>query len=323
MLIKCVTISKKYIFLILFPIFKIVGVVLEKKLFLEKENNLYSNLFIIPFLTSLGNILCVTLWIFRIILNLRKNRSLNEKSSIEEPIIKDIEIRTRDKKRGLSQVEIFIEEIIKKNKMKLLKEIFILFNLGLIFLFATILKLIFINYNNYSKNDNNDNLVVLLFTSCIMRFLIMLIFSLFFLNDPDKIYKHQKFSLVFIVALAIINFFIVINYTMKSFFQFIILIFSDILHSLFYIGGKAYIIITYKSPFKMMFFVGIICFILTCILYIIFINNESIIIKWINNLLDNINKNKIINISVYFDELQNSFLLIPKLIIIFLNNFFE
>ena len=73
----------------------------------------------------------------------------------------------------------------------------------------------------------------------------------------------------------------------------------------------------------MMFFVGIICFILTCILYIIFINNESIIIKWINNLLDNINKNKIINISVYFDELQNSFLLIPKLIIIFLNNFFE
>ena len=320
MLIKCVIISKKYIFLILFPIFKIVGVVLEKKLLLEKEKYLYSNLFIIPFLTSLGNILCVTLWIFRIILNLRKNGTLNENTSIEESIIKDREIRARDKKRGLSQVEIFIEEIKKKNKMKLLKEIFLLFYLGFIFLFATILKFIFINY---SKKDNNDNLVVLLFTSCIMRFLIMLIISLFFLKDPDKIYKHQKFSLAFIVALAIINFFIVINYTMKSFFQFIILIFSDILHSLFYIGGKAYIIITYKSPFKMMFFVGIICFILTCILYIIFINNESIIIKWINNLLDNINKNKIINISVYFDELQNSFLLIPKLIIIFLNNFFE
>jgi len=323
MFIKCVTIPKKYIFLILFPIFKIVGVVLEKKLLLEKVNNLYSNLFIISFLTSLGNILCVTLWIFRIILNLRKNGTLNEKSSIEEPIIKDIEIRNRDKKRGLSQVEIFIEEIIKKNKMKLLKEIFILFNLGFIFLFATILKLIFIYYYNYSKNNNNDNLVVLLFTSCIMRFLIMLILSLFFLNDPDKIYKHQKFSLVFIVALSIINIFIVINYTMKSFFQFTILIFSDILYSLFYIGGKAYIIITYKSPFKMMFFVGIICFILTCILYIIFINNESIIVEWINNLLDNnienVNKDKIINISVYFNELQNnSFLLIPKLIIIFL-----
>ena len=320
MLIKCVIISKKYIFLILFPIFKIVGVVLEKKLLLEKEKYLYSNLFIIPFLTSLGNILCVTLWIFRIILNLRKNGTLNENTSIEESIIKDREIRARDKKRGLSQVEIFIEEITKKNKMKLLKEIFLLFYLGFIFLFATILKFIFINY---SKKDNNDNLVVLLFTSCIMRFLIMLIISLFFLKDPDKIYKHQKFSLAFIVALAIINFFIVINYTMNSFLHFIILIFSDILYSLFYIGGKAYIIITYKSPFKMMFFVGIICFILTCILYIIFINNESIIIKWINNLLDNINKNKIINISVYFDELQNSFLLIPKLIIIFLNNFFE
>ena len=326
MLIKCVIISKKYIFLILFPIFKIVGVVLEKKLLLEKEKYLYSNLFIIPFLTSLGNILCVTLWIFRIILNLRKNGTLNENTSIEESIIKDREIRTRDKKRGLSQVEIFIEEITKKNKMKLLKEIFLLFYLGFIFLFATILKFIFINY---SKKDNNDNLVVLLFTSCIMRFLIMLIISLFFLKDPDKIYKHQKFSLAFIVALAIINFFIVINYTMNSFLHFIILIISDILYSLFYIGGKAYIIITYKSPFKMMFFVGIICFILTCILYFIFIklDTNNIIIKYFKELLKNnidVEENIYINIYDYFNKLNNNiFLLIPKLILIFLNNFFE
>ena len=88
MFIKCVTMPKKYILLILFPIFKIIGIALEKKLLFEKVKDLYSNLFIIPFLISLGNILCVFLWIFRIKLNLRKNETLKDKPIIEESLLK-------------------------------------------------------------------------------------------------------------------------------------------------------------------------------------------------------------------------------------------
>ena len=51
----------------------------------------------------------------------------------------------------MSQVEIFKEEIIKKNHIKLLKEIFILFFLGLIFLIATILNFAFFIYSNEKK----------------------------------------------------------------------------------------------------------------------------------------------------------------------------
>ena len=329
MFIKCVTMTKKYILLILFPIFKIIGIALEKKLLFEKVKDLYSNLFIIPFLISLGNILCVFLWIFRIKLNLRKNETLKDKPNIEESFIKDRESKTRSKKRGMSQVEIFKEEIIKKNQMKLLKEIFILFFLGLIFLIATILNFAFFIYSKEKK----DNLIILLFTSCIIRFLLMLIFSLFFLKEPDKIYRHQKFSLLFIVSLAIIYFFTAFECSKEAFIRFSFLIGSDILYSLFYIGGKKYILITYKSPFKMIFFVGIICFILICILYFIFMdNNDNIIIEFFSDHLQkiigidiDIKKNDIyINIYQYFDKINNNiFLLIPKLILIFLNNFFE
>ena len=329
MFIKCVTMTKKYILLILFPIFKIIGIALEKKLLFEKVKDLYSNLFIIPFLISLGNILCVFLWIFRIKLNLRKNETLKDKPNIEESFIKDRESKTRSKKRGMSQVEIFKEEIIKKNQMKLLKEIFILFFLGLIFLIATILNFAFFIYSKEKK----DNLIILLFTSCIIRFLLMLIFSLFFLKEPDKIYRHQKFSLLFIVSLAIIYFFTAFECSKEAFIRFSFLIGSDILYSLFYIGGKKYILITYKSPFKMIFFVGIICFILICILYFIFMdNNDNIIIEFFSDHLQknigidiDIKKNDIyINIYRYFDKINNNiFLLIPKLILIFLNNFFE
>ena len=329
MFIKCVTMTKKYILLILFPIFKIIGIALEKKLLFEKVKDLYSNLFIIPFLISLGNILCVFLWIFRIKLNLRKNETLKDKPNIEESFIIDRESKTRSKKRGMSQVEIFKEEIIKKNQMKLLKEIFILFFLGLIFLIATILNFAFFIYSKEKK----DNLIILLFTSCIIRFLLMLIFSLFFLKEPDKIYRHQKFSLLFIVSLAIIYFFTAFECSKEAFIRFSFLIGSDILYSLFYIGGKKYILITYKSPFKMIFFVGIICFILICILYFIFMdNNDNIIIEFFSDHLQknigidiDIKKNDIyINIYRYFDKINNNiFLLIPKLILIFLNNFFE
>jgi hypothetical protein len=130
--------------------------------------------------------------------------------------------------------------------------------------------------------------------------------------------------------LAIIYFliFFIIEYSKESLIRFIFLIGSDILNSLFYIGGKKYILITYKSPFKMLFFVGIICLILNCILYFIFKNkNDNIIIDFfidhlqINGIED---KNIYINISDYFNKLDNNaFLLIPKLILIFLNNFVE
>jgi hypothetical protein len=182
---------KKYIVLILFPIFKIIEIIVEKKLLLDKVEYLYSNLFIIPFLISLGNILCVFLWLFRIILSQRENEALKDKPIIEESFIIDRESKTRDKERGMSQVEIFNKEIIKKKQMKLLKEIFTLFILGLIFLIATIFKITFYIYSN----EKNDFLIVLLFTSCIIRFLIMLILSLFFLKEPEKIFRHQKFSL--------------------------------------------------------------------------------------------------------------------------------
>ena len=304
MFIKCAAMTKKYIILLLFPIFKIIEIVLEKKLLLDKEERLYINLFIIPFLISVGNILCISLWIFRIKLNLRKNETLNGKTNIEESLIKGRESKTRDEKRGLSQVEIFIEEINKKNQMKLLKEIFILFILGLIFLIATILKLTFFVY---SFNDN-DNLVVFLFTSSIIRFLTMLILSLFFLNEPYKLYRHQKFSIFFIVSLAIIYFFIAIDNSNKSLIEFSLLIGSDILYS-----------------------IGIICFILTCILYFIIINTEynnniikDLFIFHLTKIKDYKDYDIYINIFDYFEELKyNAFLLIPKLILIFLNNFFE
>ena len=333
MFIKCVTMPKKYIFLILYPIFKIIGIILENKLLLEKEKYLYSNLFIIPFLISLGNILCVFLWIFRIILNQRKSESLKNKPNFDESIIKDKdkENKTREKGRGMSQVEIYIEEIIKRNQMKLLKEYFILFILGFIFLCATILNFIFYIYSI----SNNDDLVVLLYTSCILRFLLMLILSLFFLKEPDKIFKHHKFALIFIISLSIIYFFSLFNYSKESFIKFSILICSDILYSLFYIGGKKYIHTTYKSPFKMVFFVGIICFVFTFVLYFIFIYNDdgnNIIIQFF---IEHLKENKsikedgnegniYINISNYFNKIHfNIFLLIPKLLFLFLNNFCE
>ena len=89
--------------------------------------------------------------------------------------------------------------------------------------------------------------------------------------------------------MAIIYFFTVIEYSKETFIRFSFLISSDILYSLFYIGGKKYILITYKSPFKMIFFVGIICFILICILYFIFMdNNDNIIIEFFS---DHLQKN--------------------------------
>ena len=321
MFIKCLLSKKNYIYLIIFPIFKIIESILETKVHLD-------TIFIIPFLKSLANILCIILWIYRIKLNQRTKIKVEEKPKISESIIKEKENKPKSKRRGMSQIEICINEINIKNRNKLIKEYALLVILGLILFCALVINIICLFLFN-----NENNCIIILFFSLVLIFFFISLFSLFFLKKLNKFYKHQKLTLLLIMFLSIIYVFSSLDYNSKNLKRTIIFfMISEILYSLFYIVGKQYIIFSYKSPFKMIFFSGIICFIMFSIFQFIFIKlgTENDVTKFfiddlkkINNDID-LNDDHYINIFIFFKEkgVQNLFL-IPILIIMLIVNYFE
>lgn len=324
MFIKCATLKKKHLFLILFPIFKILGKYIEKKL------ELY-NFFILPFLMSLGNTLCVIFWFSTIKLNQRKNTaSLKEKTkSINKSLITDNESNLKKKKRGLSQFEIYIDEINQKNKIKSIKEIFFYIVFGITFFFATLLHSIF--FLCISKANKKETILF----SLVLRFLIIIILSHFILKDSNYFFRHKIFSFILIMIISMLYIFFNLDYDSYKFDKkLLLLIVSEILYACFYIGGKEYIQFTYKSPFKLVFFVGIIHLVLFIILQIIFIKlgeGTKIYNFIINNLKNDNNKINVdyndtvyINVIDFLSEIKMKVIFLILLLIIYvINNYFE
>jgi len=324
MFIKCATLKKKHLFLILFPIFKILGKYIEKKL------KLY-NFFILPFLMSLGNTLCVIFWFSTIKLNQRKNTaSLKEKTkSINKSLITDNESNLKKKKRGLSQFEIYIDEINQKNKIKSIKEIFFYIVFGITFFFATLLHSIF--FLCISKANKKETILF----SLVLRFLIIIILSHFILKDSNYFFRHKMFSFILIMIISMLYIFFNLDYDSYKFDKkLLLLIVSEILYACFYIGGKEYIQFTYKSPFKFVFFVGIIHLVLFIILQIIFIKlgeGTKIYNFIINNLKNDNNKINVdyndtvyINVIDFLSEIKMKVIFLILLLIIYvINNYFE
>jgi len=324
MFIKCATLKKKHLFLILFPIFKILGKYIEKKL------ELY-NFFILPFLMSLGNTLCVIFWFSTIKLNQRKNTaSLKEKTkSINKSLITDNESNLKKKKRGLSQFEIYIDEINQKNKIKSIKEIFFYIVFGITFFFATLLHSIF--FLCISKANKKETILF----SLVLRFLIIIILSHFILKDSNYFFRHKMFSFILIMIISMLYIFFNLDYDSYKFDKkLLLLIVSEILYACFYIGGKEYIQFTYKSPFKFVFFVGIIHLVLFIILQIIFIKlgeGTKIYNFIINNLKNDNNKINVdyndtvyINVIDFLSEIKMKVIFLILLLIIYvINNYFE
>ena len=327
MLIKCVKLNSKDFFLILFPIFKIIGNVIEKEIKLN-------NLFISPFLISIGNILCLFLWLSRIKLNQRKKQLNIENigilsNSIKDSIIKenDNDISSKLGKRGQSQFEILIDENKKKNKIKIIKEIVFIFILGIIFFISIILRNIFYIY----IFENKTNSIMPIFFSLVLKFVLMSILGRYILNDSNKFYKHKIIIFVLIIIISICYFLSFLKYKLENLGKMLIfLISSEILYSFFYIGGKQYNNFSYKSPFKMIFFVGLISFFLLSIAQIVFIyycDNKKLWNKFFSDLTK---RNENIEDKYYFDVLfylkdlgSEKFLIFPILIFLLINNFFE
>lgn len=329
MLIKCVKLNSRVFFLILFPIFKIIGKVIEKEIKLN-------NLFILPFLMSISNILCLFLWFSRIKLNQRKKKMDIENigtlsNSLKESIIKENESESDNSskvgKRGQSQFEILFDENKRKNKIKILKEILFIVILGIIFFIFLILRSIFYIY----IFENKTNSIMPIFFSLVLKFVLMSILGRYILNDSNKFYKHKIISFILIILISIIYFFSSLDYKLDNLGKILIILFSsETIYSFFYIGGKKYNNFSYKSPFKMVFFVGLICFFLLIITQIIFTNhfdNNKLWNKFFQDLKKR-NKNTedkyYFNILFYLKDLgSKKFLFFPILFFLLINNYFE
>ena len=318
MFIKCEKLNIKHLLLIFFPIFKIIGKYREKNLYLN-------NLFISPFLVSIGHILCIIFWLSRIKLNKRRNTGLIKKQenmslskSFKEKIFKK-------EKRGLSQFEVVIDENKKKENIKTFKEICFFFVLGIIFFFSNLLRSLFTIY----IIKNNVNLIITIFFILILRFLLMSIIGRYIIKEPNNFYFHKIITFILISIFSISYFFIYLEYT-KNIIQMLCLLFtSEILYSIFYIGGKEYMQFFYKSPFKLLFFIGVICFLILLILQILFVvyGEGSNLWKFYIYYLKKQNEDTddyYINILIFFNKLgAKSFYLLFMLLFFFINNFFE
>ena len=333
MLIKCAKLNTKYFFLILFPIFKLIGKLIENEINLN-------NLFISPFLLSISNILCLFLWLFRIKLNQRKKSIKIENvgtltSSLQDSIIKENEHENDTSssklgKRGQSQFEILIDENKKKNQVKIIKEIIFIIILGIIFFVAIILRNIFYIY----IFENKTNSIMPIFFSLVLKFVIMSLLGRYILNDPIKFYKHKIISFILILLISISYFFSCLDYELENLGKILFFLFSsEILYSIFYIGGKEYYLFSYKALFKMIFFVGLINFFLLIITQIIFINylDDNNPNKLWNKFFKDLNRrNETNNDKYYFDVIHylkdlgsEKYLIFPIVLFFLLNNFFE
>ena len=319
--IKCTKLTKKHTLLILFPIFKIFGKIIEKHLELI-------NIFALSYYMSIGHILCILFWLSRIKLNKRKNPSffVNRTESLRTIINKDDEEEIKQQKRGLSEVEIYVKEANKKGRIKAFKELLFCIIFGICFLIATILHTFFFIKITDSKKE-------VVFFSLILRLILIILVSQFTIKNSNNLLKHKIISLLFIIFMTIIYVSFILlsdSYNIHIDEKFLFLLFSEILYSLFYICGQYYIHFTYKTPFKMMFFIGIICFALLSILQIIFRYSEksSYLWKYCLFYLKDINKYDddeiYIDILYYFEKLSAKKYLIPFFIIfILINNYFE
>ena len=328
MFIKFEKFHKKHLLLIVFPFFKIIENYLEKNIDLN-------NLFISPFLISISQILCIVFWLSRIQLNKRKNTIIKEKEnkSLHESLIKDnVSLKSiklsKKENRGLSQVEIVFDENYKKQKIKSIKEIFFFFVLSIICFFSTLLKVFFPIY----IIKNKFNLIITTFFILILRFLLMAILGRYILKEPYEFYKHKIITLILISIISISYFCYYLKYNNENIIIIICLLFIiEILNSIFYIGGKEYMQFAYKSPFKLLFFIGVICFLFLSIFYIIFIsygkgsNLWSFFINYLTTFKKDYDDDYYINLLIFFSELELSsiFCLILKLLLLVINNYFE
>lgn len=326
MLIKYMSLNKSHLFLILFPIFKII------QKFIESYVDL-NNFFILPFLLSISHIFCFIFWLYRIKINQRKKKSKiknDEKGPINESLIMEKndsfknENSYKNVKRGLSQYEVVFDENKKKNKIKLFKESLYFIILGFIFFISDVL------HNFLSlvliKNRNDNNFIIVIFFELILKFIIISILNYFIFKDSNIFYRHKLFPFIIISLLSIIYFFSFLNYTIDVYPLLIFLLLSEILDSVFYVGGKHYIQVMYKSPFKLLFFVGIICFLLLLILQIIFIFYEDYFCGFFKKCENNycVCDKSYINILIFIKNLGlKNLLYILLIIFITINNFFE
>ena len=334
MIIKCVKLNTKDFFLILYPVFKIIGKVIEKEIKLN-------NFFILPFLKSISNILCLFLWLSRIKLN-QRNKSIKIENigilsnSLNESIIKENENVLNNSnssklgKRGQSQFEILIDENKKKNRIKIIKEILFIAIFGIIFYISIILRNIYYIYIYESKTNS----IMPIFFSLVLKFVLMSILGKYILNEPNKFYKHKIISFILILLISIIYFFSCLDYKLENLERILIFLFSsEILYSIFYVGGKHYYYFSYKSSFKLVFFVGLISFFLLSITQIIFVSNldDNNSDKLWNKFFKDLNEpNKTNKDKYYFDVLfylkdlgSEKFLIFPIVLFFLINNFFE
>ena len=250
MLIEFSSFKWNLLILLIFPIFTRLKSY-TKKIYITKDNNIFKafRYFFSYILT--GIFLIISKW---------KNRHI--KSTTIENISKDKNvIDISIDKEVVSIVETLGEKNEKKHKIKI---ILFLVGLSAIAMFCYL-------YNSYL--DKDEYKYAKPSVKIFFNIIDLTILSYFIINQ--KLYKHHFISLgVFTVSLIVI-FIISFPFMSEIWQSFLYLFFYSLFFCLYDVLKKKYMDVFYKSPYYMMFFVGLINSILLLIYEIFAYNIDS------------------------------------------------
>ena len=290
MLIKLGNIGKKDILLLILPIITTIEAKIELEILEQKKFNLYYN----QFLKHLTNTLCGFFWVFRVKNNLREteyssndsNSNKENSNNIDRILTKDSSPSDNSDEKGKSAFELNLEAKRKKMRKKKIEEIFYFAGMSILFLVSTFL---YSAIENFKINEKDFERLITL--NIMVRVVLTALFNLLLIPE-SKLYKHHILSLITIcIVVLLFNLISVLleknSIITNTFLTSLTIITPDILFSMFYVFGKHYTLFSYKSIYKLLFAIGIVCTITVIISQFIRINNACEIYRKVYHFLAN------------------------------------
>ena len=242
MLVEFYEFNFKLLLFFLYPIFRIIqDYTYEAYIKEDKDNNLFTTF------------RCYLSFIFGgipyIVYKIKTKRTKKEVEIDEKELCVDLDGECEDKKDyGLSQVEIVEREM---EKMKILKNILYQSLLSIIGLFS-----FFFGYYFKKKEYSNAKYSFRPFVQ-IANFTALSYFLL-----QQKIYKHHLVSYGCIILMLIIIFIVSFQYLKEILFSVLYYFISELVYAIYDVLIKRYMVLYFKSPYFIMFYLGIIITIL-------------------------------------------------------------
>lgn len=316
MFIKIGDISGKNAILLVLPIISIIKLLLGKKLFSQEKDSFC----FVPLTISLCHIICGIFWIARVKSNLRHDKVNrltcdNFSSLLNIYLPNDIDNKVSNvpsnKEIGKSAIELNALEQKNKKKKKRRREIIYFIILGILNFLCGCIKVLLKKFRLNESKYEIERLVTK--STSLQQVSIALLTAL--LNSNSKLYRHQIIALIAIPFVVIVyNTTSLIKQTGNSgenkFLIEILTVTPEIIISFYYVLGKKYISFSYKTPYKLLFFIGIVSFACFVPLFLwtvygncYFVKNFYQYIKIEGELSICNNKNEFISISEYLSSI--------------------